>query len=57
MAPGTYHYTSGLIDSATLEFKGTIEVLPEKSLTLPGEARKGDQKQQTKFQQFQKMNF
>ena len=39
MAPGTYHYTSGLIDSATLEFKGTIEVLPEKSLTLPGEAR------------------
>lgn len=40
MAPGTYHYTSGLIDLATLEFKGTIEVLPEKSFTLPGKARK-----------------
>jgi hypothetical protein len=35
MTPGTYHYTSGLVDGTFTEFKGTLEVLPAKASTLP----------------------
>ena len=35
LAPGTYSYTSGLVDGTFTEFKGTITVLPAKAWTLP----------------------